>query len=102
MSFRRTLPAILLVLAPSAAFAQAPATAAKPAPARLPADSMQLARKYTQWFYDNQLDSLVAHMDSASRMQPQARTQLQQSLLQLAEKAGTETEVVEEKFITRN
>ncbi len=101
MSFRRFLPALLLIAAPVVASAQAQAGAAKPA--QLPADSMQLARKYTQWFYNNQLDSLVAHMDSASRSDPaKAKGPLQQNLALIAERAGTETEVIEEKFITRN
>jgi len=61
---------------------------------------MERARKFTKWFYSNQLDSLVAQVDSANKVQ--ARSQLVQNLMQLAEKAGEEVSVIEEKFITRN
>lgn len=101
MLFRRIFPLILLA-APALAAAQNTDPAARPKPAQLPADSMQIGQKYTKWFYENQIDSLVAHMDSAGRAQPQARSQVQQSILQLASRAGEETTVIEEKFITRN
>jgi hypothetical protein len=102
MPFRRTLPALLLVMGAAALPAQAVVTPQAAKPAQLPADSMELARKYTTWFYNNQLDSLVAHMDSASRSQGRSKDQLQQNLAQLADRGGTEVTVIDEKFITRN
>ncbi len=99
MSFRRILPALLLLATPGIASAQT-APAAKPA--QLPKDSMEIGRKYTQWFYTNQVDSLVAHMDSSGRNNRQARSNVQGSLAQLTERAGFEKSLVEEKYITRN
>jgi hypothetical protein len=68
---------------------------------RLPADSMELARKYTMWFYTGMADSLLAHMDSASRAN-MTKEQFEQAMLQVAARAGNEVSVIEEKFITRN
>jgi hypothetical protein len=95
MSYRRKLAAASLgmLLLPAIAFAQSK-------PGKLPTDSMEMARKYTKWFYNNQLDSLVAHMDSTHRAQPQALAQLQRRVALLAERAGEETELMEEKFVT--
>jgi hypothetical protein len=104
MSFRRILPILLLSAVPAVASAQAAtqtgAPAPRPKPAQLPADSMERARKFTQWFYNNQHDSLLVQVDSANKAQ--ARQQLTQNLVQLSERAGTEVKVIEEKFITRN
>jgi hypothetical protein len=98
MSFRRLLPGLMLVLAPAVASAQT-AAAPKPKPAQLPLDSMERARKLTKWFYSNQLDSILVQVDSASR--GQTRTALERNLSTLAERAGEEVQVIEEKFITR-
>jgi hypothetical protein len=68
---------------------------------QLPADSMELGRKYTQWFYTGMADSLLAHMDSASRA-TMTTERIQQAMLNVATRAGNEVSVVEEKFITRN
>jgi hypothetical protein len=75
--------------------------ASLPAQQSLPADSMDLGRKYTMWFYGGQADSLLAHMDSAFRATMTA-DQVQQAMLQVATRAGNEVTVMEEKFITRN
>ena len=64
----RSTPIItsLLVLSLIATPASAQGTAATPAttrpaaPAALPADSFDLERKYTQWFYTQRVDSLCA------------------------------------------
>lgn len=68
---------------------------------RLPADSMELGRKYTLWFYTNLPDSLLAHMDSASRAR-MTIAEIEQTMAQVAIRAGNEVSVIEEKFITRN
>ena len=68
---------------------------------QLPADSMELGRKYTMWFYTGMADSLLAHMDSASRADMTVE-RIQQAMLNVATRAGNEVSVVEEKFITRN
>lgn len=102
----RYAPALLLaavICVPASASAQATGASSPPAkPAQLPADSMEIARKYTQWFYTNQADSLIAHMDSAGRGRPGAKEQYQGMMAELATRAGTEKLVMEEKFITRN
>ena len=68
---------------------------------QLPADSMELGRKYTMWFYTGMADSLLAHMDSANRADMTVE-RIQQAMLNVATRAGNEVSVVEEKFITRN
>ena len=106
MRFSR--PALLLVLVaalPLAASAQvtpASAPVARPKPAQLPADSMELARKYAIWLYTARADSMLAHMDSASKAQPNMMRTIEDGSAQLAMNAGTEVIVLEEKFITRN
>jgi hypothetical protein len=75
---------------------------ARPAPAALPADSFDLARKYTKWFYEQQVDSLVAHHPAEARKDPALATQLLNSYRGLTEHAGKELWVTDERFITRN
>jgi hypothetical protein len=62
---------------------------------------MELARKFTTWFYANQADSLLAYMtgDAQERM---TVDDIQRQMLQVAARAGNEVSVIEEKFITRN
>lgn len=68
---------------------------------RLPADSMELGRKYTLWFYTGMADSLLAHMDSAHRADMTV-ARIEEAMANVATRAGNEVSVVEEKFITRN
>ena len=103
-SLRVLLLAVTLVL-PVALPAQAsPASAptARPKPAQLPADSMARARKWALWLYTTQSDSLFAQMDSASKAAAGTPRELDNSSAELATRAGSETKVIEEKFITRN
>jgi len=83
-----------LVLAPSVLFAQSPSPTPRP-------DSLTLARKFTTWFYTGQIDSLLAH-SPADRQDSTARRRYQENLDQLTVRAGTEVEVIEEKFAMRN
>jgi len=104
-SHRRILLLALALTLPAAAMAQVTQSAAPPArpkPAQLPKDSMELARKYTTWLYTTQIDSIVAHLDSASRGKPEQKTQYESRAADLAARAGTEKLLMEEKFITRN
>jgi hypothetical protein len=99
------LSLVLALALPAAALAQAsPASAppAHPKPAQLPKDSMELARKYTAWFYTNQADSIVAHLDSAQRGKPEQKAQYESRAADIAARAGTEKMLMSEKFITRN
>jgi hypothetical protein len=82
--------------------AAAAAPAARPAPAKLPADSVEIARKYTRWFYTSLTDSLVAHTNPGGRTADAIKGFYGDRLSELTGRAGTETEVLEEKFITRN
>ena len=68
---------------------------------QLPADSMELARKFTTWFYTGQADSLLAYMVN-ERQPPVTVDDIQQQMLAVATRAGNEVSVIEEKFITRN
>ena len=81
-----------LLLAPAVLLAQTPS----PRP-----DSLALARKFTTWFYTGQFDSLMAH-SSPDRQDSTARRRYQENLDQLTVRAGTEVEVIEEKFAMRN
>ena len=102
------LLALALALAASAAGAQAPAVtkdapAAPARPAQLPPDSMQLGRRYTEWLYTGRVDSLVAHHVAEARADTaRLAASLRGALADLTARAGTETEVIEERFITRN
>lgn len=79
------------------------AAAARPAPpAALPADSFDLARKYTQWFYTQQVDSLVAHHSPEGQKDAGLPARLVNSNKELASRAGKELWVTDERFITRN
>ncbi len=102
----RTTTLLLIALAISApvtASAQAaPAVTTAAKPAQLPADSMTIARKYTQWFYTSQIDSLVAHLDSVNRAKPGIKQQYESLTADLAVRGGTEKLLMDEKFITRN
>jgi len=101
-------PLVALAFIATAASAQsssAPAPAARPSappPAALPADSFDLARKYTKWFYEQQVDSLVAHHPAEARKDPALATRLLDSYKGLSEHAGKELWVTDERFITRN
>ena len=77
------------------------ATTSLQAQQQLPADSMELGRKYTTWFYTGMADSLLAHMASENRANMTVE-RIQQAMLTVATRAGNEVSVVEEKFITRN
>ena len=68
---------------------------------QLPRDSMDLARKYTTWFYTGMADSLLANMDSAFAA-GKSIAEIEQAMAEVASRAGNEVEVLEEKFITRN
>jgi len=65
-------------------------------------DSLALARRFTAWFYGGQFDSLMAHHPVASRGDSTLRSSMAQRFEQLTVRAGTETAVIEEKFVMRN
>lgn len=93
---------VLLGLAAGSARSQdsAPSPAAAPQP--LPADSIAIARKYATWFLSHQADSLVAHLPAADRQQAGSVADMNNQMMQFAARAGTETELLEERWVRRN
>jgi len=68
---------------------------------QLPADSMELGRKFSTWFYTGMADSLHAYM-TAEGQADMTVDDIQRQMLTVATRAGNEVSVMEEKFITRN
>lgn len=64
-------------------------------------DSLSLARKWSEWLYKNQLDSLVDAFEPDSR-NLETQKSLERTLTQLVSRGGNEVSVVEEKFVKRN
>lgn len=64
-------------------------------------DSMAVARQYASWFFGGQLDSVAAHF-APSDERPMTVERLQGMLASITDRAGLETEVVEEKWARRN
>ena len=82
--------------------AAAAAAAVRPTPRRLPPDSLERARRFTAWLYTNQTDSLFAYMDSASQRDFKVAKALEEIVAQLATRAGSEEQLLEERWVTRN
>jgi hypothetical protein len=85
----------LLLLALALQAPQAPQAPQRP-------DTLALARQYTVWFYTGQVDSLMAHHPASAQRDTTVRRQLTARMEQVAVRAGTETAVIEEKFVKRN
>jgi hypothetical protein len=104
---RRIHSALALALAfglPALSSAQtAPAAPIpRPKPKQLAPDSLERARKFTLWLYTNQTDSLFANMDSASQKDLKTPKALEETVAQLATRAGSEEQLLEERWVTRN
>src|SRR3954466_11051656 len=95
---------LLLLALPAAAVAQTPAPTPvrRPAPRQLEPDSLDRARKFTAWLYTNQTDSLFAYMDSASRKELKTSRAIEDWVAGLATEAGSEEQLIEERWVTRN
>ena len=69
----RSLITALVLFGLTAGSTQAQTPAPSPAPAaapqRLPADSIEIARKYANWFLTYQADSLFAHLPPDAKQQ---------------------------------
>ena len=100
----RVLTLVLALAAPATAQATsaAPAGMARPKPSQLPTDSLERARRFTAWLYTNQTDSLFANLDSAGRAEMKTPKTLEGSVAQLAARAGSEEQLIEERWVTRN
>ncbi len=86
--------AILLLLAPTAGLAQEEAP-------HLPPDSMEIGRKYTDWFFNAEVDSLRASMTEEMQEQWTVDVTLERMDM-VAENVGFPTKIVEEKYVMRN
>lgn len=91
--------ALPLVARGQSAPAAAPAT--RPALAQLPSDSLERARRFTTWLYTNQTDSLFAYMDSAGQQDMKGPKGWEETVAQLAMRAGTEEQLISERWVTR-
>ena len=102
---KQSLIAVLLAGTAASLHAQTPAAAAAaPAAAprvRLPADSLAIARKYANWVWTSQIDSIFAHSRTETRTD-EARAQFMDMMAQVAARAGTEDRMVEERWVRRN
>ena len=104
---RRTHLALFLAIValPASASAQATpagAPAVRPKPKQLPPESLDRAHRFTAWLYTNQTDSLFANLDSASQRELKTPKALEESVAQLAMRAGSEEQLLEERWVTRN
>jgi hypothetical protein len=75
---------------------------ASTSPAVQKPDTLALARQYTVWFYTGQVDSLIAHHPAGAQRDTTLRRRLNAQMEMLTVRAGTETAVIEEKFVKRN
>lgn len=69
---------------------------------RLPSDSLAVARRYAQWFLAGQVDSIVPRVPAAALDALGGRDGIQRAGATVAERAGAELRVVEERFVWRN
>lgn len=101
----RSVVVLALVIAlPACVSAQvvpASAPAARPRLAQLPPDSLERARKFTLWLYTNQTDSLFAYSDTASQRELGVPKALEETVAQLAVHAGSEEQLIAERWVTR-
>lgn len=95
---------VLVGLAAGSARAQTSASSAAPAavPPQLPADSIAIARKYATWFLSYQADSLFAHLPPEDRQRLGSVADMNEQMMRFAAQAGTETALVEERWVRRN
>ncbi len=109
---QRSLALLGLILAapvaaqtPAATPAAPPASAAAPTrvpPAKLDYDSLAFARQANAWFVSGEIDSLWAHTDSGMKAAMKTKDEWMNMYMQLTSRAGTETSVVEERWVKRN
>lgn len=102
---RFTLAVIAALALPGIGAAQqAEVPATSPQAAALPMDSAALAaaRQYTLWLYQEDVDSLLAHMSAEERSRPGARERLAREAHTVNTRAGAEVHVEDERFFRRN
>ena len=98
------------------AFAAAPVAAQTPAPAapapaidrtreippKLDNDSLEFARQVTLWFYSGQVDSLWAHTSPEWQSAMGSKDRWSAMFGDFIQRLGSETELVQERWIKRN
>lgn len=90
-------------LALSATMLAAQATPAAPtAPIQPVGNEIELGRKFTQWLFTAQFDSLFAHADAEGQQTLGRPEEMQAHLDELVATLGEESEVIEEKVVMRN
>src|SRR5262245_49570791 len=67
----------------------------------LPSDSLARVRRYSEWFFSGQIDSLWANVNDRGRRAISGPEQLTQRRSQFTQAAGLPVEVVEERFVWR-
>ena len=67
----------------------------------LPDDSLAIARRFVQWLWTSQVDSLLAHSPAADRT-PENRQQMLDGIAQMVGRVGNEVSLVEERWVRRN
>lgn len=102
-----TLPAALLAQTPAPAASATTSATAAAAPAPAPTvhpkvgNEMELGRKYTQWLYTGQFDSLFVHMKEEMRSEMGSPDDMAGQFDQFTAQVGDETGVVDEKVVMR-
>lgn len=101
--------ALLALLAAAPVVAQTPVTApaaATPAPAppavKLDYDSLAFGRQMTNWFYSSEVDSLWAHTAPEMQQQLGSKDKWSEMIGEFVQRAGMESELVEERWVKRN
>lgn len=89
------------VLSASTALAQQAPKAASPTKP-LPADSLELGRRFSSWMFTANIDSLMVYMRPELVADIGGRDGIAAGQQTIAERAGTEVRVIEERFIWRN
>ena len=85
-----SLATVILALASLPAHAQ-----------RLPADSLEAARRYARWFINGQTDSLITAMAPGTLEALGGRDRVAATQNELASRGGAEAAVIEERFVWR-
>ena len=78
------------------------APAAPAAPIKPSGNEIEWGRKFTQWLFGAQFDSLYAHASPEAQESLGKPEEMQGHLDELAARIGEETEVLEEKVVMRN
>ncbi len=101
--YRQLLALTILSTASAPLLAQESAPAPVPAPmaALDSAATIELGRKYTEWFYSDLGDSLMAH-SSAQVQEKLSATQLSEFLGQLISQVGNEVSVIAETVVAKD